>query len=165
MSPNGPKLALLPRSALLPTLFLTLFLSLEAMSVRAQEKRVPADTNPSEAVQDSLAQEWRKAMAGLTTPELERRKANRLRWQRQGYADILSRTLASDGLGAMLAYCRSALRLEFSLPRNTLVVYLPVNVPGPRERLPGPLFQYSSGPVAVPLREDRAFPENPWEKR
>jgi hypothetical protein len=172
MSLNGPKLALCPWSAALLALFLTSFFSLTAIPLHAQEKGAPAGKgsivavrDSSVAFQDSLAQEWRKAMASLTTPELEQRKANRLLSQRQGYAEILNRTLASDGLGAMLAYCRSALRLEFSLPRNTLVVYIPVTQPVRRDTLPGPLYQFRSGPIGIPLREDRSFPEDPWGKR
>jgi hypothetical protein len=133
--------------------------------LHAQEETGSVERVLSESAQDSLAREVRKAMAGMTTAQLEERKANRRLLQQRGYAEILSRTLAADGLGALIAYCRSALRLEFSLPRNTLVVYISVNSPPRRDSLAGPLFQYGSGPLAVPLLEDRSFPADPWGKR
>jgi hypothetical protein len=118
-----------------------------------------------DAHQDSLAAAVREAMAGMTTPALEERKARRRALQRQGYASLLSHTLEQDGLWALITYTRVSLQQEYSLPRNTLVVYVPVRQPPERDtsammRTTAP----RSGPVAVPLVEDRSFPEDPWKK-
>jgi hypothetical protein len=118
-----------------------------------------------DARQDSLAAAVRKAMAGMTTPALEERKARRRVLQQQSYASLLSNTLQQDGLWALITYTRMSLQLEYSLPRNTLVVYVPVRQPAQRDssammRTTGA----PSGPVTVPLFEDRTFPEDPWRK-
>jgi len=117
------------------------------------------------ARQDSLASAVRKAMAGMTTPALEERKARRRTLQQQGYASLLSNTLQQDGLWALITYTRVSLQLEYSLPRNTLFVYVPVRQPAERDT--SAMMRTSaprSGPVAVPLVEDRTFPEDPWRK-
>ena len=55
-----------------------------------------------------------------------------------------------------------ALQLEFFLPRNTLMVYIPVSAP---ERADSTAYvQRRSAPVGVPLVEDRSYPENPWKR-
>jgi hypothetical protein len=129
------------------------------------DAQVKGGTGSVDAHQDSLAAAVRAAMAQMTTPELEARKARRLTLQRQGYASILSQTLRHDGLWALLTYTRTSLQLEYSLPRNTLVVYVPVRQPTIRRD--SSAFQplsARSGPMAVPLPEDRSFPEDPWRK-
>ncbi len=115
------------------------------------------------AGQDSLAAAVRTAMAGMTTPELEARRARRRHMQQHGYASVLSQTLRSDGLWALVMYARTSLKLEYSLPRNTLYVYVPVRQPAARDSTGEHFAVFRSGPMAVPLREDRSFPEDPWK--
>jgi hypothetical protein len=132
--------------------------------------KIGGDTSHSNAPsnedgrQDSLAQAVRSAMARMTTPELERRKAQRLLLQREGYASVLAQTLRSDGLQALITYTRVSLQLEYSLPRNILYVYVPVRQPPDRDSTGTHFYGYRSGPIAVPLHEDRSFPEDPWKK-
>jgi hypothetical protein len=130
----------------------------------AQEQSERGGERVSESMQDSLAQQFRSAVAGLTNPQLEERKATRRLFQQRAYAEILEKTLASDGLGALIAYLRAQLRLEFFLPRNTLFTYIRINAPARRDNLPGKLFQQETGPYAIPLPEDRSFPADPWSK-
>jgi hypothetical protein len=113
---------------------------------------------------DTAAARFRRALESISTPELERRKSARRQLQQRTYAEILDHTLRDDGLGALLAYLRGMLRLEFSLPQNTLYYYVPVTAPAYRDTLPGTFFRASSGPFVIPLREDRDFPEDPWRK-
>ncbi len=115
------------------------------------------------AAQDSLAAAVRAAIAEMTTPEMEARKARRRHLQQQGYASILSQTLRSDGLLALLMYARVSLQLEYSLPRNTLYVYVPIRQSTPRDSTGGHFATFGGGPMAVPLKEDRSFPEDPWK--
>ncbi len=114
------------------------------------------------AGQDSLAAAVRTAIAHMTSPELEERKARRRALQQHGYASVLSQTLRSDGLWALVMYARVSLQLEYSLPRNTLYVYVPIRQPAPRDSTGGHFATFGGGPIAVPLREDRSFPEDPW---
>ena len=141
------------------TLLLLIALPLLLPSVTAAQ--VPSAQSDRENL-DSLQREVRRAIASLSTPELEKRKELRREFQQRGYSEILSASLAGDGLGALLAYLRMALQLEFFLPRNTLMVYIPVSAP---ERADSTAYvQRRSAPVAVPLVEDRSYPENPWKR-
>jgi hypothetical protein len=118
----------------------------------------------SESALDSLAQAARDAVAGIRNLQLEERRATRRMYQQRSYAELMRHTLASDGLGALIAYSRAELRLEFFLPRNTIYTYVPVSVPDPHDSLPGRLYQPRSGPIAIPLPEDRTFPADPWSR-
>jgi hypothetical protein len=132
--------------------------------------RMEGDTSRSKerwseaARQDSLEQAVRTAMARMTTPELEQRRARRRLLQQEGYVSVLAEALRSDGLQALITYTRVSLQLEYSLPRNTLFVYVPVRQPPGRDTTGTHFYSYHSGPFAVPLYEDRSFPEDPWKK-
>jgi hypothetical protein len=141
--------------------FLALLLPAATLLPPAAAAQSPSPQRAPENV-DSLAREVRRAMASLSTPELERRKELRREFQQRGYAEILSARLAGDGTGALLAYLRMALQLEFFLPRNTLYVYLPVAPPGRTDS--AAYVQRRSAPIAVPLRENRSYPEDPWAR-
>lgn len=118
-----------------------------------------------ELVDDSLSALHRASLGKLTTPEHQARIATRRGMQQKGYADILFHTLRHDGLWGMIASARSHLQLEYSLPREPLVIYVPIRQPEQRgPRLPG-FTGAPSPPMAIPLYENRAFPEDPWAKR
>jgi hypothetical protein len=115
-------------------------------------------------VTDSAAAAYRAALARLSSPELEHRKAARLALQRKGYAAILHHSLQRDVWGALLSVLKMQAQLDFHLPVNTLVTTIYVQSPGVRKD-PSPLYQPpSSAPVQVPLLEDRRFPRDPWHK-
>lgn len=112
---------------------------------------------------DSLAHEYRRRLAAMTSPALERRKADRRLLQKRGYAGVLAEVIRNDGPGALLAFARMRLQLEFSLPNDPLVAYYPVIAPDARrDSLPG-FTTFGSQFYAVPLIEDRGFPRDPWE--
>lgn len=134
-----------------------------SLSVGSDTPRT-SDRRGSTAREDSLAAAVRAAIAGMTTPELEDRKARRRLLQQHGYASILSQTLRSDGLWSLIMYTRVSLQLEYSLPRNTLFVYVPIRQPASRDSTGGHFTTFRSGPMAVPLHEDRSFPEDPWKR-
>jgi hypothetical protein len=135
---------------------------------------IPADsTNPqsnspvpaTQALQESLKQEVSHAIARLTSPELEARKARRRALQQKGYADILFHLLQRDGLWGLFSYVRLSSQLEYSLPQNTLNTYLPlIYSPVRRDSSVWGFTGAPSGPMAVPLYEDRSFPEDPWQR-
>lgn len=129
----------------------------------ADDTSRPPDSLADGTRLDSLAAAVRDAVAGMTTPELEQRKARRRQLQQHGYASVLSQTLRSDGLWGLIMYTRLSLQLEYSLPRNTLYVYVPVNRPAARDSTGGHFATFGGGPMAVPLHEDRSFPEDPWK--
>ena len=116
-------------------------------------------------VDDSLSALHRASTTRLTTPELEKRVAARRAMQQKGYADILFHTLRNDGFWGIIASARSHLQLEYSLPREPLIIYVPIRQPEQRgPRLPG-FTGAPSPPAAIPLFENRVFPEDPWAKR
>jgi hypothetical protein len=119
---------------------------------------------PDPGVTDSAAAAYSAAMARLSSPELEYRKTERLKLQRRGYAAILHRSLAKDGLGAILAVLKMQAQLDFHLPVNTLVTTIYVQSTGVRKD-PSALYEPPpSAPVQIPLFEDRRFPRDPWHK-
>lgn len=120
-------------------------------------------TGTEDAHQDSLAAAVRNAIAGMTTPELEARRARRRTLQQEGYASLLSHALRSDGLWALVTYSRVSLQMEYSLPRTTLYVYVPIRRPPGRDSTGQRFYTFGSGPMAIPLHEDRSFPEDPWK--
>ncbi len=142
-------------------LCLSLLLPL-VLTTPADVPRAPG-SSVSETHQDSLAAAVRDAIAKMTTPELEKRKARRRLLQQKAYASILSQTLRSDGLWALITYTRVSLQLEYSLPRNTLYVYVPVRQPSRHDSSGSHFYTFGSGHWAVPLTEDRTFPEDPWK--
>jgi hypothetical protein len=111
---------------------------------------------------DSLAAEYRRRLSGLTSPALEKRKADRRRVQREGYAGVLSEVVRRDGLGALLAYARMRLQLEFSLPNDILIAYIPLLHDATLQDSLSLTTTFGSRLYAVPLIEDRSFPLDPW---
>jgi hypothetical protein len=111
---------------------------------------------------DSLAAEYRRLLSGLTSPALEKRKADRRRVQRAGYAGVLSEVVRHDGLGALLAYARMRLVLEFSLPNDVLLAYIPLLHDATLQDSLSLTTTFGSRLYAVPLMEDRSFPPDPW---
>jgi len=77
------------------------------------------------------------------TPELRARKAQRRKFQRAGYANVLHDVLALDAAGALLSFIRCRLQVEYSLPHNTIY------------------FQ-DTNRTLWPLPEDWTFPADPW---
>lgn len=121
--------------------------------------------DPRAAVTDSAAAAYNAAIARLTSPEFEQRKARRLALQRRGYSSVLHHALARDAWGAVLALFKMEAQLDYHLPSNTLVttVYLdqPAVLPrGPASLSAPPPTKY----VQFPLIEDRRFPPDPWRK-
>ena len=132
--------------------------------------REPAACQTSETVGDaerldSLAHAFRAGAAKLTNPELTRRREIRREFQRRGYASILSATLERDGLGGLISWARTKIQLDFHLPHNTLYIFIPVTAPPPRDSLLPGFTTFGSRLVSLPLNEDFAFPEDPWEKK
>jgi hypothetical protein len=123
------------------------------------------DPDRRSSVTDSAAAAYNAAIARLTSPEFEQRKARRLELQRRGYASVLHRSLARDAWGAVLSLLKMEAQLDFHLPSNTLVttVYLdqPPALPrGPASLSAPPPTKY----MQFPLIEDRRFPLDPWHK-
>ena len=123
----------------------------------------PGESAPSFAPDDSAAEAFRHAVRHMSSPELEERKANRLTLQRRGYAAVLHDVVRRDPIGALFATIRTKAQLDIHLPQNTLYAIVPVNAPGNTSK-----FQVfsppASGPMMIPLFEDRSFPEDPWRK-
>ncbi len=123
------------------------------------------DADPRFSVTDSAAAAYRTAIARLTSPEFEQRKARRLTLQRRGYAAMLHNTLARDAWGAVFALLKMGAQLDFHLPANTLVTTVYIEQPatvarGPASLAAPPPTKY----VQFPLIEDRRFPRDPWNK-
>ena len=114
---------------------------------------------------DSLSASFRASLGRLTTPELEQRIATRRRMQREGYSDVLLHSVRNDGLWGVISSLRSTFQLEYSLPREPLIIFIPIRQPERRnDHLPG-FTGAPSPPMAVPLLEDRTFPRDPWSKK
>lgn len=106
---------------------------------------------------------FRRAMARLSSPEFEQRKRNRRLLQQRGYALLLQDVIRHDGLGALFSYLRMKAQLDFHLPQNTLMVFVPiVYTPPPGPHMP-PVTGAPSSPMGFPLVEDRTFPPDPWK--
>ena len=147
---------------------LTLLLAL-CLGVAITFESTRTQINPlipaSERLQDSLRNQVSAAIARLTSPELEARKARRRALQQRGYADILFHVLRRDGLWGLLSYVRLSSQLEYALPQNTLNTYLPLTYsPARRDSSKWGFTGPPSGLMAVPLYEDRSFPEDPWRR-
>jgi hypothetical protein len=123
------------------------------------------DPDPGFGVTDSAATAFRAAVARLTSPEFEQRKARRLELQRRGYASILRRSCARDVWGAILALLKMEAQLDYHLPSNTLMTTIWMDPVPQVQHGPGSLVQ-PSGPryQQFPLIEDRRFPKDPWRK-
>lgn len=123
----------------------------------------PIGSAPSFTPDDSTAEAFRHAVRRMSSPELEARKVHRLALQRRGYAAILHEVLRRDPIAALFTTVRTKAQLDIHLPQNTLYVFVPVNAPERTSK-----FQVfsppASGPMMIPLFEDRSFPEDPWRK-
>jgi hypothetical protein len=120
---------------------------------------------PGFGVTDSAAGAFRTAVAGLTSPEFEQRKARRLELQRRGYASILHRSCARDVWGAILALLKTKAQLDYHLPSNTLMATVWMQPPPEVRRGPGSLAPPAAPRYQqYPLIEDRWFPKDPWRK-
>ena len=125
----------------------------------------PPEGWPAQGNLDSLAGVLRVELSTLTTPELEARRETRRAMQQHAYAAILQEAVRGDGLLTLLAWLRATLQLQYALPRNTLVVYLP---PPERRRPAGMLDRLTpppGPPIPIMLNEDRSFPRDPWKRR
>jgi hypothetical protein len=98
---------------------------------------------------DSLQRVYREAVARELGPLIVRRLEQRRVEQRKVYGMLLEDALRNDGLGSLLTYLRGSLLMEFTLPDDTLWIVRP----NPHLAVPG-----------VPVAEDRAFPEDPWNR-
>ena len=129
-----------------------------AETTAAWRPGVSADTDRG----DSAAMGVRRAIAGLTNPEFERRKVLRSKFHRQGYTEVLYELQRHDTFGALIAASRMVLRLEFVIPRYPLTVSIPIRQPPSADSGFQRLEFFPSPPMVVRLREDRSLPEDPW---
>jgi hypothetical protein len=104
-------------------------------------------------------------MLELTSPALVQRRAGRLDLQRRGYVHTLSAAVRGNGLDALLAFIRTRLQLEFSLPHEPLVIQFPLVEPDQIPRNSRGFFSLGQRTFSVALSEDWTFPVDPWEKR
>jgi hypothetical protein len=111
---------------------------------------------------DSLRTAYQQALRTLSSPELEARKNRRRLLQQQGYTEVLHELLAGDGLSALLSWLRTSLLLEYSLPQRPLYLYVRPPTSRRDTSLAARMLPTSSGPIPIPLHEDRAFPVDPW---
>ena len=146
------------RGALLATLLLLFPLSAPAGEPPRPPLRAAAPADEA----DSLGAEYRRRLSLLTSPELEKRMANRRKVQREGYAGVVSGVVRRDGLGALLAYARMRLQLEFSLPNDVLIAYFPLLHDASLQDSLSASTTFGSRLYGVPLIEDRSFPRDPW---
>jgi hypothetical protein len=103
---------------------------------------------------DSLSAGFARALRGMTSPELEERKASRRALQQRGYATALQASLEGDGFSALLAALRAHLQIALHIPHTPLTVHYLIKRP------PGwPDLYYE-----VVLADDWSFPEDPWRK-
>ena len=112
---------------------------------------------------DSLAQAYERSLSSLTSPQLEERESLRRSLQQRGYASVVYDLCRNDPLSALLSHLRTAAQLRWFIPHTTLYVYLPVRQPPQQSRMRG-FTGAPSPPIAVPLRDDWSFPEDPWRK-
>lgn len=123
------------------------------------------DGGTAETVSDSAARTgFQDALRGLTSPELERRKAERRMFQQRHYAETLYELMLSDAPGALLAATRSRMQLKIRLPDRPLTVTIPITQPPPRPGAPAS-SAVPSPPMVFTLHEDLEFPADPWSPR
>jgi len=114
---------------------------------------------------DSLSSGFRSEVRRLTSPQLEKRKAARLELQRRGYVNTLAGVISADGLDALLAFVRSRLQLEFSLPHEPIAMEFPLVGPDDIPRNARGFVSLGQGTFSITLADDWTFPVDPWEKR
>jgi hypothetical protein len=121
------------------------------MTARAAALLVVVVAFPAGPLQDpvlpdtsaSITAHMRENIGEYATPEFRGRKALRREFQRAGYASVLHDLLAFDAAGALLAFVRCRLQLEYSLPHNTIY------------------FRDDTGKLWA-LPEEWSFPADPW---
>jgi hypothetical protein len=145
----------LPRRVLRLTLTATLLL-LTPLQPSGEEK---ADTAKKER------QTFAEAASSLTSPALRERQVERRELQRRGYSNVLYDLARQDPLSALISYARVLLQVEWHIPHTTLYVYIPVSYPKSREANLPPVTGAPSPPMAIPLQDDWAFPEDPWREK
>jgi hypothetical protein len=128
----------------LPAILLTTAPGPRRSAARAQESaaaQLPGPVLPDTSA--SIGTHIRANVDAYATPEFRFRKAVRREFQRAGYANVLHDILALDPPGALLSFIRTRLRIEYSLPHNTIH------------------FRDDLG-QSWPLPEDWTFPADPW---
>lgn len=122
----------------------------------------PPGRRPDLVDTDSLSRGFRKAVASLSSPELERRKAERRRLQKRGYCTVVQACGESDALSAVLALLRTHAQLAIHLPHTPLAVHVPIqHTPSWTDSLT-PFVTYGGGYYSFTLTEDWSFPDDPW---
>jgi hypothetical protein len=135
-----------------------------AVLVPQNSERISPQKAKDTLFPDSRAQELRRHIASLTSPECERRKETRRSIQQRGYAHTLYDILSGDAARAALSYVRMKAQIEVHISHRTLYVYASVpqqERPDWTRRLPG-TSSTPSPPVPVALIEDWSFPPDPW---
>jgi hypothetical protein len=128
------------------------------------EKTAAPARHPPPEYADSGVGAFHRAIAGLTTPEFEQRNRTRRLLQQQGYVMMLQDVIQHDGLGALISYLKMRAQLDFHLPQNTLMLFVPVVQPPQSSRHLPPVTGAPSSPMGFPLLEDRTFPPDPWKR-
>jgi len=117
---------------------------------------------PDLADADSLSLAFQKAARSLSSPQLETRKAERLRLQRRGYCAVLQACGESDAISAMLALLRTRAQVAIHMPHTPLSVHVPIHhVPSWSDSL-SPFSTYGSTYYTFTLTEDWSIPADPW---
>lgn len=147
----------LPRRVVRLTLTASLLL-LTPLQPSGEEK-------PSADTAKKGPQTFAEAASSLTSPALRERQALRRELQRRGYSNVLYDLARQDPLSALISYARVLLQVEWHIPHTTLYVYIPVSYPKSREANLPPVTGAPSPPMAIPLQDDWAFPEDPWREK
>lgn len=121
---------------------------------------------------DSLSQEYWRALSLLSTPKLEERKQLLRSCQQRGYANTLAEVLRSDGLGALLAFLRTRLQIEYSISHELVMVDISAKLQLPpdsnnflpRNKQTIVLPTRPNQPMRIGLGLDWEFPEDPWRR-
>lgn len=126
-------------------------------------------TGHTEAQLDSLARQLGHELSKVTTAEVERRKQTRREIQRKGYQNTLMEFLRGDTLGALLAFIKMNLQIEFSLPHNTIYIEqyfekMYFAVPYVLKYEDGTELVFDTKKVKLAVKEDWAFPNDPWKR-
>jgi hypothetical protein len=115
---------------------------------------------------DSLARYYREAVKSLTSPQLQQRKALRLKLQRRGYVTVLQAAVDNDPLAALLAYIRVHAQVALFIPHNQIMVHTRIETTRTKEsHLPGFTTYGNDEYMYFTLQDDWSFPEDPWQHR
>ena len=116
------------------------------------------------AKSDSAVSAYKKASAGLSTPESKRRKQERREVQRHGYTSTLLQVVRQDGISALIAYARMRLQIEYSLDQAPIYYKASAEFPGGPSSALLQSYTFGSEPVYIAIPEDWSFPRDPWKK-